>query len=124
MFEWKSLLVPLWALALSGCVVAPYPYARPVAYYPAYTAQPVVAPAMEPIAVVDVAPPAPYVEVVPAVPFVGALWIGGYWGWNGGRHQWVPGRYEHPRAGYAWQPHAWVQQGGHWQLHSGGWVRH
>ena len=73
--------------------------------------------------VVDVAPPASYVEMIPVLPFLGALWIAGYWGWYGGRHQWVPGRYERPRSGYGWNPHGWVQQGGRWHLHGGGWVR-
>lgn len=76
-----------------------------------------------PIIVVDVAPPAPYVEVIPVLPFLGALWIAGYWGWQSGRHQWVPGRYERPRAGYGWNAHSWVNQGGRWHLHGGGWAR-
>ena len=109
----KLLVVALSALMLSACVVAPYPrqavYAEPVP--------------VESSVVVDVAPPAPYVEVVPAIPYAGAIWIGGYWGWYGGRHQWVPGRWERPRPGYQWRPHAWVNQGGHWHLHGGGWVR-
>jgi hypothetical protein len=114
----------LSALTLSACVVAPYPqrvvYSQPVPAGQAAGGQ--YSDGVE--AVVDVAPPAPYVEVVPAIPFAGAIWIGGYWGWQGGRHTWVPGRWDHPRPGYAWRPHAWVQQGGRWQLHSGGWVRH
>ena len=118
----KLLIVPLAAAMLSACVVAPYPrrvvYSEPVpagvATAPAYDSSDVV---------VDVAPPSPYVEVVPAIPFAGAIWIGGYWGWNAGRHVWVQGRWEHPRPGYGWRPHAWVQEGGRWHLHAGGWVR-
>ena len=121
MIQARLLIVPLSAALLSACVVAPYParrvvYSQPV---PAYS-QPVPIDSDE--VVVDVAPPAPYVEVVPAIPFTGAIWFGGYWGWRGDRHQWVPGRWDRPRPGYAWRPHAWVQQGGHWRLH-GGWVR-
>ena len=106
---------------LSACVVAPYP--RRVVY-----SQPVPAPAYgygydESTVVVDVAPPSPYVEVVPAIPYVGAIWIGGYWGWNGGRHNWVPGRWDRGRPGYNYRPHAWVNQGGRWHLHGGGWAR-
>ena len=121
----------LSSLALSACVVAPYPgravygapgpgYGQPVPGYgygqpvPGYD---------QPVVVVDIAPPAPYVEMVPAMPYPGAFWIGGYWGWNGGRHQWVPGRWDRPRAGYAYHPHTWVQQGGRWHLQGGGWVR-
>ena len=110
----KLAAAALAALSLSACVVAPYPAHR-VVY-----AEPV---PVESTVIVDVAPPAPYVEVVPAVPFGGAIWIGGYWGWYGGRHQWVPGRWDHPRPGYQWRPHAWVNQGGRWHLHAGGWAR-
>ena len=126
----KLLIVPLSAALLSACIVAPYPQRR-VVY-----AEPVPVPAPAPggygygygyeqpeTVIVDVAPPRPYVEVVPVIPFAGAIWLGGYWGWNGGRHQWVPGRWDRPRAGYNWRPHAWVQQGGRWHLHAGGWIR-
>ena len=108
------------AAALSACVVAPYPqrvYTQPV---PVAAAP---APGYEGDVIVDVAPPPPQVEVVPAIPYAGAIWIGGYWGWRGGRHYWVPGRWEAPRPGYQYRPHAWVQQGGHWHLRAGGWVR-
>jgi len=114
-------LAALASLALSACVVAPYPqrvYAPqpvPVGPGPAY--------GQDEEVVVDVAPPAPYVEVVPPIPYAGAIWIGGYWGWRGGRHYWAPGRWEAPRPGYSWRPHAWVNQGGRWHLHGGGWVR-
>ena len=114
----RPLLVSLSAATLlSACVVAPYPnrvvYAQPV---PAGQA-------VDPDVVVDVAPPAPYVEVQPAMPYAGAIWIGGYWGWYGGRHQWVPGRWDHARPGYRYAPRAWVNQGGRWHLRGGGWVR-
>ena len=127
MFKTRLLIVPLSAVLLSACVVAPYParrvvYAQPVPAYsqPGYS-QPV--PVDGDYVVVDMAPPAPYVEVVPLIPFAGAFWIGGYWGWNGGRHHWVAGRWEQPRPGYGWRPQVWAQQGGRWHLHSGGWVR-
>jgi WXXGXW repeat (2 copies) len=117
------LIAPLSAAALlSGCVVAPYParravYTQPV---PAYSEA---APVYADDAVVDVAPPAPYVEVRPVLPYAGAVWIGGYWGWRGGRHAWVPGYYERPRPGYAWRGHGWVNDGGRWHLRGGGWYR-
>jgi hypothetical protein len=115
MRNFKLALSGLSLLALSACVVAPYPrYAAYPAGYPAYDAE---------IAVAPVAPPPPYAEVRPAAPFVGALWIAGYWGWVGGRHEWVAGRWERPRPGYGWAPHRWVQSGGQWHLHGGGWVR-
>ena len=68
MIQARLLIVPLSAALLSACVVAPYParrvvYSQPVAAY----SQPVPIDSDE--VVVDVAPPAPYVEVVPAIPF-------------------------------------------------------
>jgi hypothetical protein len=104
-------LAAVCSAALSACVVAPV--GRPYGYAP--TGEVVVA---------DLAPPAPYVEAVPAPPFVGAVWINGYWGWRGGRHYWVPGRYEQGRPGYGWQPHRWVQHEGRWHLEEGRWMRH
>lgn len=101
----------LSTLALSACVVAPYP--RQAAYYPGAGEF-----------VTDVAPPPPYAEVIPVAPFPGALWIGGYWGWSGGRHAWTGGRWERPRSGYGWSPHRWEQRGGRWHQRQGGWVRH
>ena len=73
--------------------------------------------------VVDTPPPAPYAEVVPVMPYPGAVWINGYWGWSGGRHYWVPGYYERPRPGYRYEPHRWENQGGRWHLRIGGWIR-
>jgi hypothetical protein len=118
MIRTRTVIVSLSAvMLLSACVVAPYP--RRVVY-----AEPVPAQGYEqPGVIVDAAPPAPYVEVVPAIPYAGAIWIGGYWGWAGGRHQWYPGRWDRPRAGYNYRPHAWVQQGGRWHLRGGAWVR-
>ena len=105
----KPLVVVLAALSLSACVVAPYPRA---AYYPPGEV------------VTDVPPPQPYVEVVPAIPFPGAVWIGGYWGWSGSRHSWVPGRWERARPGYTWSPPHWEQRGHQWHQRGGGWVPH
>lgn len=125
----RAATVLLCVASLSACVVAPYRshpdyggrgYGQPV---PPMGPPQSGGPYESAIIVVDIAPPSPYVEVVPVLPFLGAVWIGGYWGWYGGRHQWVPGRYERPRAGYGWNPHGWVQQGGRWHLYGGGWVR-
>ena len=96
--------------ALSACVVAPV--GRPYGY----------APGAE-VVIADIAPPAPYVEVVPAAPYAGAVWIYGYWGWRSGRHTWVGGRYEQARPGYFWQPHRWVARDGRWHLEGGAWMR-
>ena len=58
------------------------------------------------------------------MPFIGAIWIGGYWNWSGGRHVWTPGHYERPHPGYRWAPHRWEPgpRGG-WYLRGGGWIR-
>lgn len=107
----KRLTLTLAAAAaalLSGCVVVP-------AHRGGYVAEPGI--------VVDTPPPAPYAEVVPVMPYPGAVWINGYWGWSGGRHYWVPGYYERPRPGYRYEPHRWENQGGRWHLRIGGWFR-
>ena len=122
-----ALVAALAFTALSGCVVAPYSpyrggYAAPAqAPYPApYPAQSYGEPAYgEPIAVADLPPPSPYQEVMPAMPFIGAIWLSGYWGWHGNRHEWVGGRWEHGREGYAWSPHRWVPVQGRWHLMGG-----
>ena len=108
------------ALLLSGCVVAPAPYYGdgsaggypPAGYGDGYDAAAVYAPT---------APPAPYAEVQPAIPFAGAIWICGFWNWSGGRYSWVQGRYERPRAGYTYEPRRWARSArGGWQM-QGGW---
>ena len=88
------------AAMLSACVVVP---AHRGYYEGGYAA---------PAVIVDAAPPPPNVEVVPVMPYPGAVWINGYWGWNGSR-----------RPGYRWEPHRWENRGGRWHLHAGAWVR-
>jgi hypothetical protein len=101
----RALIAAGLALSLSACVVAPVDYGYG-----------------EPIAVADAAPPAPYGEAPSAAPYAGAVWIGGYWGWNSGRYHWVPGRWDRGRPGYVWRPYRWQPYGGRWHLHGGGWV--
>ena len=72
--------------------------------------------------IVEVAPPAPRVEVVPA-PRVGYVWAPGYWNWNGRRHVWVGGRWVGERRGYRWEPHGWDEREGRWHFREGGWRR-
>jgi hypothetical protein len=101
------MLPSVSALLMSACVVAPY--GPPPGYD-------------EPAATSEAPPPPPQSEVVPVVPFAGAIWLGGYWGWGGGRYYWVPGRWDRPRVGFMWSPYRWVPFHGRWQLH-GGWRR-
>lgn len=131
----RAAVILLCVASLSACVVAPYRgYGGGGGYYGGgggggvRYGQPVppvnpVGSYDQPVVIVDVPPPAPYVEVIPVLPFIGALWIAGYWGWQSGRHYWVPGRYERARPGYGWNAHSWVPQGGRWQLQGGGWYR-
>lgn len=42
---------------------------------------------------VQIAPPAPVYETMPASPGRGYVWVGGYYTWSGGRYVWVHGRY-------------------------------
>lgn len=71
---------------------------------------------------VNVPPPAPRYEVVPA-PRVGYAWVPGYWEWRHGHHFWVRGRWVHHRPGWAYRGGAWQERGGHWYYTRPGWYR-
>ena len=58
---------------------------------------------------VNIAPPAPQQEMVPAIS-PGHVWAPGYWGWNGDRYIWVRGRTIVQREGYRWEPDRWEQR--------------
>ena len=70
----------------------------------------------------DVAPPAPRVEVTPA-PRAGYLWVPGYWDASGHRHVWKRGHWERERHGYRYMEPRWSQDGGRWRLERGRWAR-
>ncbi|MGZ5035432.1 MAG: hypothetical protein ACXWGU_05690 [Usitatibacter sp.] len=72
---------------------------------------------------VNVPPPAPIVEVVPA-PRVGFVWVPGFWEWRHGHHHWVGGHYVRHRPGYVYEPARWVEQGGRWSYAAPGWRAH
>ncbi|HTP74872.1 MAG TPA: hypothetical protein VML58_21870 [Burkholderiaceae bacterium] len=112
-------LVGACAGLLSACVVAPAGYYDGYYYNNGYYYSSATG---EAATVSTVAPPAPYYEVVPVAPFVGAVWFAGYWNWYGGHYAWVPGRWGYGRPGYAWHPYHWAPYGGRWAL-SGGWGR-
>ncbi len=72
--------------------------------------------------VATVPPPPLQTEVAGPPPFVGAVWIGGYWRWAGARWVWVGGywaRRPWPRA--VWVPGRWVVRGGGWVWTGGYW---
>jgi hypothetical protein len=71
---------------------------------------------------VDVAPPAPRYEVVPAAR-PGYTWSPGYWDWRGHRHVWVKGHFDRERRGMYWHPNRWVEHDGRWSLEHGRWDR-
>jgi hypothetical protein len=71
---------------------------------------------------VDVAPPAPQVEVVPG-PRAGYAWAPGYWDWHGHNHVWVRGHWIRERPGYHWVADRWDQAGPHWHHVAGHWER-
>lgn len=114
----RLLLIPCLALLLGGCVVAPYPH-RPIHSQPV----PLYDDPYGGGVVVDVAPPPPRVELIPALPFAGAVWLGGHWAWHGGRHRWVHGHWDHPRRGHQWRAPGWEHRGGRWHERRGGWHR-
>ena len=72
---------------------------------------------------INIAPPAPRYEVVPA-PRPGYVWAPGYWNWQHNRHVWVAGSWARARPGYVYAQPAWVDRGGRWELQRGGWNRH
>ena len=71
---------------------------------------------------IDVAPPAPRVELVPG-PRAGYVWAPGYWAWRGHQHAWVGGHYLRERRGYHWVPDAWQGNGPHYHYMRGHWER-
>lgn len=72
---------------------------------------------------VNVAPPAPVYEPVPA-PRVGWVWAPGHWDWRHGHYVWIGGRWMRERHGYVYMPGAWVAQNGHYYWHEPRWNRH
>jgi len=74
------------------------------------------------VVTIDVAPPPPRVEVVPASR-AGYIWAPGYWKWNGRHHVWAKGYFVREHPGYRYVPETWVQRDGRWQMQTGGWVR-
>lgn len=100
-------------------------------YYEGYWTTPVVAtptviyepaPPPKPI-VVMVAPPSPIVEVRPAVPFPGAVWIPGYWHWSGSQYVWLTGRWSAARPHAHWAPAHWKRAGREWHFVPGHWKK-
>ncbi|MFC5473059.1 hypothetical protein [Paraherbaspirillum soli] len=88
---------------------------RWVAISPSYNTAPIV---------VNVAPPAPRVEIITQAPSPNHVWIGGYWRWDNGQHNWVNGHWETRRDGYFWAPGHWIRSGSGWAFSGGFWQRY
>jgi hypothetical protein len=73
---------------------------------------------------VNIAPPAPEAEVMPAPPPGPPMeWRSGFWRWNGTQYVWMPGRYVYPpRMGAHWSPGHWVQGPRGWFWMRGHWA--
>jgi hypothetical protein len=71
---------------------------------------------------VQVAPPAPRYEAVPA-PRRGWVWVPGYWDWRGHRYAWVQGQWVRERPGYVYHGPRWTERGGRWHMDRGHWGR-
>ena len=71
---------------------------------------------------VNIAPPAPMYEAVPA-PRRGHMWVAGHWQWRNARYVWVPGQFVAVRAGHHYVQPRWVMYNGRWGYHGGGWQR-
>jgi len=70
---------------------------------------------------IQIAPPAPQVEVIPP-PRPGFVWSRGYWAWQGGAHVWVHGRWIEEHPGQHWIPEHWAQRGPNYVFVPGHWV--
>ena len=101
MIKRKLLLA---ALAVSSIGIAPLPASAAVSVY------------------LDVAPPAPRYEVVPA-PRAGYVWQPGFWDYSGDRHLWRKGYWVKERPGYYWHPSRWEHRDGRWYMEKGRWDR-
>jgi WXXGXW repeat (2 copies) len=71
---------------------------------------------------IDVAPPAPQVEVAPP-PRPGMVWAPGFWEWHGHNHVWVRGHWLSERPGMRWEADRWEQRGPHYHYVPGHWTR-
>ena len=71
---------------------------------------------------VNIAPPAPQYEVVPA-PRAGYVWSPGHYVYRDGRHVWVGGSFIAERPGYVYHAPRWVERGGRWAYQGPRWDR-
>jgi hypothetical protein len=71
---------------------------------------------------VEIAPPAPIVDVRAVAPSAGHVWLAGYHRWDGGAYVWVPGYWVvPPRHRTYWVAGGWVQHRRGWYWSGGRW---
>ena len=71
---------------------------------------------------VEVAPPAPRHEIVPA-PREGYVWAPGHYVYRHGQYRWIPGKYVREVRGRYYHPGHWVERDGRWVFVEPGWRR-
>ena len=70
---------------------------------------------------IDVPPPAPRIEVVPA-PRAGYVWAPGSYAWKNKAYEWTTGSWQRPpHEGYGWVRPTYVPIGGHYYYQPGRW---
>jgi hypothetical protein len=124
MNRWK-LVVPLAGLvALVGCGGAPVAVQASAGPVQAGVGPAEMAPDAPPAeVVVNTAPPAEQIEVVPVQPTGDYVWIKGHWHWNGGGWAWIRGHYAVRRAGWRFVPAHYEARGGGWVYVGPHWAR-
>lgn len=117
--KWLVTPAMLAAMGLTGCTVyeSPPPPRQVVVAPPPDTAPP--PPSGDSI---DEAPPQDQVEVVPASPGPGYVWVGGYYYRSYGHWYWHPGRWAYPpHPGAVWVRGRWYHGRGGWHFSAGFW---
>lgn len=71
---------------------------------------------------VQIGPPAPVHEVVPA-PRPGYVWAPGHYEYKHNRYVWNQGNWMKARPGYAYHAPTWEQRNGRWNYNQGRWDR-
>lgn len=80
------------------------------------------APPRNGVVYVSLRPPVERVEVIPAAPGMGFVWVRGWWAYRGTEYAWMPGRWERPLEGrHEWVPARWVHDRHGWYLVDGRW---
>ena len=57
----------------------------------------------------------------PAVPYDGAVWVEGNWGWRGGNYAYTRGHWARPRTGRVWVGGNWEHGNQGYRWHRGHW---